>query len=315
MKYIALFLGLAATSVASAEKVGNGGVAVVCRDGQGKISSAETLDLFEGRNQFGLRYIDSNLAAETLTALAQIKMVGNNSFLTQFRSTLSEVRAAIVFLPRGVGLSPTDDAFPAITKKGCALEQLANFVDTDSKIYVDEEIFRSLSPVDQAALFMHETVYRVARVNQKDTSSVRSRKLTAQLLASNANQGVIDTIMGQFMYVAPPPATVPYPNLQHGNYGTRAQYCGVKVSRSSDGTNLYLTFIDNPGTGIPCIAAGTTQKYTIGWVTFSESAVYGYVKKCSDGVTWCELVEIVGDQDIVRWFAHANKNNVTYFKY
>lgn len=190
------------------ERVGNGGVGVVCRDPRGNILSAEMLDVFEGKNQFGLKYEGSpSLDVDTMVNLAQLTMTANQKFLLDFQSELPKVRSKITFLARGVGLEPTNDAFPVINKKGCEFEQVANYTG-DGNIYVDKEIFDRFDKVNQAALYVHETVYAVARTNVGETDSIRSRKVTAHVLAKTPDSGVIRKLMTALTTRPAPPAPV-----------------------------------------------------------------------------------------------------------
>ena len=181
------------TSIPSfAVGVGNGGVSVVCRDDNDRINSAELLDIFEGKVRYSKRY-DNNLDAETKVELAQLKLAKHPGFLEAFQEELSNVRAILKYVPVGTVLTPTNDAFPTILKKGCEFEQVANYTD-DGDLLVSEEIHHEFREVDKAALLVHETVYALFRkAGAKD--SRQARKLTAELLAQNADQKVIDQII------------------------------------------------------------------------------------------------------------------------
>lgn len=173
--------------------VGNGGVSVVCRDSSKTITSAEVLDIYEGIVRHGRKY-DNNLDVETKIELVQLKMAKNPSFLAKFQNELAKVRSIMTFIPKGNSLTPTNDAFPKIRKDGCDFEQLANYTD-ENELLVSQEIYDELDEINQAALLVHEAIYAIFR-NQGDKDSQRSRKLTAQLLAKNADQKVIDEMIG-----------------------------------------------------------------------------------------------------------------------
>jgi hypothetical protein len=288
-----------ASSAMAVDGKGNGGVSVVCRDAAGKITSAEILDLFEGRNQFGLNYPTGGTDVDTLVELAQLKMVGKADFLIQFRSVLSDVRAGLVFLPRGVGLTPTDDAFPTITRKGCHFEQLANYRDEDSKIYVDQEIYNKLSQVDRAALIIHEVIYKLARVNQNEVSSVRSRKLTSQVLALNSNQGVIDSLMASIGKKPEPAQPVVVNRLVSGLYATDSIYCGLQLYVQGD--TLTTVSTSNPKMDLRCRDGGKVHKFEWEWANLNGRQVQGYVMRCEhDRSAWCLLIEVINERAIVQ---------------
>ena len=106
MKILFTFFYLLVTALpilGSAKGGGNGGVSVVCRNSKGTIISAEILDLFEGKNKFQLSYPINTNDPDTIVNMAQLKMISNPKFLSQFRDYLDEVRANLVFLPKGIG--------------------------------------------------------------------------------------------------------------------------------------------------------------------------------------------------------------------
>jgi hypothetical protein len=190
--------------------VGNGGVSVVCRYPNGRIKSAELLDLFEAKlPPYNLSYSSASTDIETRLELVQLKMVSNQKFLLDFQSELPKVRTKILPMPRDVGIEPTNDAFPMIHKKGCKFEQVANYAE-DGNIYLDQEIFDAMDELNQAALYAHETIYSIARTNVGELSSKRSRQLTAQVLASNGTTEVIRGLMTQLVEA---PKSVPAPAL------------------------------------------------------------------------------------------------------
>ena len=189
-------LGISVLSLMSASSfasgVGNGGVSVVCRDANERILSAELLDIYEGKVRYGKKY-NNNLDSDTKVELAQLKLIKHPDFLSAFQEEFARVRAILMYVPVGNILTPTNDAFPTILKTGCNFEQLANYTD-DGDLLVSQEIYNHLSEVNKAALLVHETVYAIFRGNGA-TDSRQARKLTAELLAQNVDQKVIDQIL------------------------------------------------------------------------------------------------------------------------
>lgn len=239
-------LGILPSFARAGEKVGNGGVAVVCRTAAGAITSAELLDIFEGVNQMSLSSPDRNIGVDLEIDIAKTRMVSNPSFLSKFTDELAAVKSNLVFLPRGIGLEPTNDAFPVINKRGCKFENVANY-STDGRIYIDSEIFQELKPVHQAALYVHETVYAIARNVQGETSSVRSRKLTAQIMASQPDLQVVKSLM-EILGTAPTPVPVDQTGgIVEGRFdpiGT-AKYCSWQITRIST-DSFYLVAVARP---------------------------------------------------------------------
>ncbi|MGK5081889.1 hypothetical protein WDW37_01195 [Bdellovibrionota bacterium FG-1] len=256
-----------ATGVTAGERIGNGGVGVVCRNPQGRIvGTPEMLDVFEAGNQYHLNFDKSpGISVDMRVNLAQLQMTSNQKFLSDFQTELARVRSKITFLNRGIGLEPTNDAFPVINKRGCKFEQVANY-SNDGNIYVDKEIFDRLDGVNQAALYVHETVYAIARHEVGETSSIRSRRLTGQVLANNSDSGVIRELMAQLSTppapVAPPKPQRPIDKIVNGaTYVDMGQeYCALHIEKNAN-TELVITFIGDPRGNRQCSGAGETWIY------------------------------------------------------
>lgn len=235
---------------AEGDRSGNGGVGVVCRDPHGKILNAQMLDIFEGENmdQNPLQYSQSGLDVNTMIRLAALQMISNAQFTKDFQTELAKVKANIVILPStDVGLTPTNDAFPALYKKGCAFEQVANYMN-DGKIRVDREIYNQLDKLNRAALYVHEAVYALSRNRVGETNSIRSRKLTAQVMADNSDAGVIGELMTQ-LETPPTPPTPPETDwvglLRNGTYvSDNSRYCDIRIT-TVNSTKLFATFVGN----------------------------------------------------------------------
>ena len=237
---------------------GNGGVAVVCRSPRGQIRSAELLDIYEARIlPPQLRFTASELPVETQVELAQLRMMSNPAFLAAFQHELAALRAHIFPLPRGAGIPPTNDAFPEITQQGCDFENVANY-RADGTVLIDQEIFDALSTTNKAALYIHEAVYALARTHVHDQSSVRSRRLVAQLLATDYDTSVIAQLMGDMLT---PSAT--WRTLTLGTYVTpSARRCGIRIVRFIE-NELILQYVRNTNyRDVPCSVDGQIDRYT-----------------------------------------------------
>jgi hypothetical protein len=192
MTFLATLTLSSTMAFASEGGVGNGGVSVVCRDKADRIESAQILDIYEGEVRFGKKY-ERELDPDAVVELVQLKLVNYPGFLSSFREELAKVKAMMLYIPVGNDLAPTNDAFPVIMRSGCKFEQLANYTD-DGDLLVSQEIYNELANVDRAALLVHEVVYSLFRKgNAKD--SRQARKLTAELLAQNFDQALINKII------------------------------------------------------------------------------------------------------------------------
>lgn len=275
--------------------VGNGGVSVVCRDRNGAITSAEILDIYEGRERFQKTYVSSGLDIDTQIQLAQLKLVRHTSYLTKLQDEISKVKANMVFIRVGNEVLPTNDAFPVIIKKGCKFEQLANYT-ADNEALVSQEIYDQLDNLNKAALYLHEAVYALRR-SSGDKDSQKSRKMVAELLASNSNQGVIDQL-------AKGTTTGGNPKTcgTQGTVDERIQDCSsskggfVLVARTESGKEVYkelktgllwsdslpysMSYYDAQG----ACNSGLEEFAEISGVTWRLPSIYEYKKADEDGI-------------------------------
>ena len=161
---------------------GGGGKSIVCRDTTGAIKSAEVLDLYEGRVQYGLTYTESALSSDQqATAIFSSSGLGTDQSFPP--STVYDyymnARSHLKFVPLGTDLNPINDSFEVIAPKNCAIEQTVNY-QNDQLVLVSKEIWDALSETQRAALMIHESSYRYLR-NYHETNSRRARHFTAYL--------------------------------------------------------------------------------------------------------------------------------------
>lgn len=163
---------------------GGGGKGVVCRNADGTIQSAETLDLYEGRVFYGLQSpIESNESAEIQVkqALQRIPEIHRGIIGLYAQKVQQNLRLA----PRGSELTPINDSFEAVLPTGCKAEQLANYYN-DSLILINQDIWNGLNETNKAALILHEAVYAVERIlGARD--SRRSRHVVASIFDRATN--------------------------------------------------------------------------------------------------------------------------------
>jgi hypothetical protein len=168
---------------------GGGGKSVVCRNSKGQITSAQTLDLFEATNVYGLKLSSFSGTAEEISAKVQAKLsgaMGLNGY--NYEPFYKRVNRIMKFVPPSSVIKPIDDAAEVVLPKNCQLEQLAHYLD-DETLLVSQEIWNQLSNTEKAALISHEAVYRVDRAfGAKD--SRRARRIVAHMFADFAFEKV-----------------------------------------------------------------------------------------------------------------------------
>ncbi len=198
MKALSIFLIMMSSLVYAGDK-GNGGYSIVCRDNEGPITSAELLDIYEGRILYKKSFVVDQNSVEDLVNVALERVKGWGEFYSILQKEIHLVEKNMILIPEGNELEPTDDAFPPIKKKGCKFEQLANYTNS-GEVLVSQEIFDHLDNVNKAAMFIHEAIYSIRRKILGDTTSQASRKFTAQLMAQNFDQTQIERMVSDTFY-------------------------------------------------------------------------------------------------------------------
>lgn len=178
---------------------GNGGYSVVCRTEQGQITSAELLDIYEGRVIYKRTYAVNQNSVEDLIDIGRERVAKYAHFLSKLDREIGLINQNLIFIPEGNELESTDDAFPPIKKRGCKFEQLANYQDS-GEVLVSQEIYDQLDNVSKAALILHEAIYSFRRKALGEITSVNTRKLVAQMMALVPDENVIDRWVGDSLY-------------------------------------------------------------------------------------------------------------------
>jgi hypothetical protein len=198
MKAWGLFL-LMVSSLAFAGDKGNGGYSIVCRDSAGTITSAELLDIYEGRILYKRNFAVDQNSVQDLIDVATSRLGEWGLFADKLQKEIALIEQNSIYIPAGNELEPTDDAFPPIKKVGCKFEQLANYTNS-GEVLISQEIFDRLDNVNKAAMFIHEAVYSIRRKALGETTSQISRKLVAHLISINPDKAIIDRWVSDSLY-------------------------------------------------------------------------------------------------------------------
>jgi hypothetical protein len=159
---------------------GGGGRAVVCRNSKGAIRSAELLDLFEGRVQFGWNAKIDHRDVKTQLKAAVKRLAegrdGGRSIDSDYARSLQkwsdESFAKFKFVD--AELKPVDDSGEVVAPRGCKTEQVAN--NLGYTILMDDEIWPKFDNTSKAALILHEALYTELR-RGGEKNSIRTRRL------------------------------------------------------------------------------------------------------------------------------------------
>jgi hypothetical protein len=194
LSLIALTLATGTVSAAGIS-IGNGGHSLACTDSSGRVGF-ETFDLYEGRALFGYAYpqdnpnLDPFKLARSLASRMDQALTTIPGFLEEpvdnLASKVDYVRAAMKFLPPGVGLKGTGDIQEFIEiPANCKFVQTVNFRDSNL-VYVNTDAWNALDRVSQAALYLHEAVYWYMRETGVETDSRRARKAVAYMMSGGS---------------------------------------------------------------------------------------------------------------------------------
>lgn len=208
-----VFLGVAlgaAEDARAGQGVGNGGMAVVCRDSHtNRIKSARLYDFNEAefpnvlatkREPLPIHREKTSVEKQREDAWKRLVQVdrGMDMFLTVYFHVVK-----FKFLPKEEVLLPTFDAtLPVYGKAGCKIEQLAVTVESADKesefedVLVSQSIYDALPNTDKAGLYFHEALYQYARFAFQAEKSDEARRVNAILFS----EGMTDLSLSLGMF-------------------------------------------------------------------------------------------------------------------
>lgn len=185
--FITVLFGISIQYCYAGTAVSGGGAAIVCRNANHDILSAQLYDLSEGRNNYQLNIADSDVNPH-LQLVAAIDRLHSWPYAQSYlKFEAREVIRDIRFISGGHILQAPSDLGsdePIIIPRGCALEGVG-FYKGSGILLVSLDVFNKFSATDKAAFILHETLYKVARKNG-ERNSVNSRHFNALLFASNS---------------------------------------------------------------------------------------------------------------------------------
>ncbi len=149
-----------------------GGSGVVCRDENFAVTSVQLLDLFEAQAQNHLTLVSSSGDSRTdyqnaVKRTYEVQKYDVNS------PTEQEIQTHYSLFFKSVHWTSPGAKLPLITDQGsifplpsgCALEQIAIFHDGDSEfIELQTDLWQRLPALHQAALLVHELIYKTYRL-------------------------------------------------------------------------------------------------------------------------------------------------------
>jgi hypothetical protein len=199
---LGMICGLNQNAHAQAEKIGNGGRAVVCSNSNGSLQSAELMDLYEGRTIREIN-VDSSLltlsrdqlfefiskklisldpiSGPVLVEKARLVLLDINALELGSRSPTNMVR----FLSDHI--AEVNDSFEIFIPKNCSVEQFIiqrlPVYSEDRLLNIQKDIWAKLNSVNQIASIFHEILLNRAVFDFGVNNSVGSRYLISRLFS------------------------------------------------------------------------------------------------------------------------------------
>jgi hypothetical protein len=180
MKFFIILVIILSAALAKAGAGGHGGGGLFCPN----VKDNELLDLWEAEalNNFKIQRSQEPVETQVQNALKKLsnydpdvaKEVGRLYGLAQTQRKN---------IKPGISIMPPPDARNGFIKTGCSLEGVASYHDSEETLYIDPLRLAALPLTDQAALWVHEAVYKFLRQNQFVADSISTRDLVGRLFS------------------------------------------------------------------------------------------------------------------------------------
>jgi hypothetical protein len=186
---------LLTSSIAHGVEIGHGHDAVVCRNNNDKIISAELLDIYEGRELRNLPFVEQNLSDDDyLDFFAQkLKLFSSENRLSSFtRKQLSDKFQTLFYVLEGVKNGQTPESkdyllvedflkdrpdYDVVAPVGCSIEQIMIKQEKRFKIdplyIIQSEIIKALPLSHIRVLVLHSFLAELLFIESADTKNLR----------------------------------------------------------------------------------------------------------------------------------------------
>jgi hypothetical protein len=192
-KYFAIMNLMFSPIVLSAhaqDRGGNGGGAVVCRDANDQITSAQVLDLYEGTAILGMKFIASSSYESSIKEVLDKVM----TYQKDYGALLATESNFIVDSIRNNGnkvllvsdkLERVNDSYHLALPANCKIEQAAVRLTKEQStafggvLYmINKGIWNAFDDTNKAAIILHEAVYKIS----EKSNSLGSRAIVREIL-------------------------------------------------------------------------------------------------------------------------------------
>jgi hypothetical protein len=182
----------------SGHELGNAAHAVVCRDSRNRITSSQSLDLFEAKEIQGLVISPvPNAGALSHAVQSYLLRFTPYSHLRSFSYSLFAKNFISESQFTALPINLINDYADAAIPQGCVIEQVVlqkHFREATTlnwRYQINEEIWYSLSDEDRVAVILHEVIYRELidhkekLQHQKELNSQKIRLLVGNIMSDN----------------------------------------------------------------------------------------------------------------------------------
>jgi hypothetical protein len=172
---------------ATGGSVVNGGGGLVCPDG------VHLFDLFEAtipgeHSEDGLKIIDStdDVEAQVRVQIAKLERAVGPRFMERVLNAYKKSKQEAVDVPNGISIAPPTDVNNEFVKTGCdrQIQGVASYNDSKNRLNIDRKLYDRMSKTDQAALWVHEAIYKVLRELTPTQDSRLTRKIIGYLFSN-----------------------------------------------------------------------------------------------------------------------------------
>jgi len=177
---------------------GHGGGGYVCPQKDGT-TNVVLVDIWEANLRVHLAnksyskipLSDADLYKQVNEALIRLSTV-NKAFAEKVKKELQYIEQNYTEAPAYALISEPQDVSPDLGPRGCKLKGVATYIDNfwngEGVLWIDMKHFNNMHVTHQAALFVHEAVYKVLRERSLiEINSVNTRKIVGILFSSKIN--------------------------------------------------------------------------------------------------------------------------------
>jgi tRNA splicing endonuclease len=151
---------LLSTNVFAGNEKGNGGGIHYCAAEK----TQELYDIYEGQARYGYTLTDKKLSVENFIQFAIKRIDSANPYIARLvKEQIDYLQHAHMIVRPNMKLTPVDDAKILLVDEGCEYKQLANWDEVSGNLLVNKNYFDQLNNLNKAALYIHESLYKVGR--------------------------------------------------------------------------------------------------------------------------------------------------------